>query len=217
MEENERVAKLIGINKAARTTTIKPSGTTSCVVGTSSGIHAWHSKFYIRNIQCAVGDDLYNFFTENYPDLIKVMDYDPRSAVIACPQMAPVGAILRDNEGAIDLLERIKRFKTQWINPGHRSGDNTNNVSATISIKPNEWDEVGEWMWTNRQHYNGLSVLPFDGGTYKDAPFQTISEQEFKKREINYTIDLTGIVEEEDNTKTKDELACAGNVCEINL
>src|SRR5690606_31306387 len=82
VEENQRVAALIGINPAARCTTVKPSGTTSCVVGTSSGIHAWHSKYYIRNMQCAVGDDLYNFFSKYHPYLIKVMDRDPRSAVI---------------------------------------------------------------------------------------------------------------------------------------
>ncbi len=213
--ENERVAKIIGINKAARCTTIKPSGTTSCVLGTSSGIHAWHSKYYIRNIQCAVGDDLYNFFKSKHPELIKEMDLDPRSAVIGIPQAAPETAIIRDDETAIDLLERIKHFKKYWVNPGHRSGHNVNNVSATISIKPGEWDEVGEWMWTNRDHYNGLACLPFDGGSYRDAPFIDITKEEYEKRRVKVEINLTEIQEEEDKTNLTGEAACAAGACNI--
>lgn len=218
MNENERVANLIGINSAARTTTIKPAGTTSCVVGTASGCHAWHGPKYIRNMQCKVGDDLYNFFTVYHNELIKVMDYDPNSAVIGIPQEAPEGAILRDNESAIDLLERVKKLNLKWVHTGHRRGPNTNNVSATISVKPEEWDEVGEWMWNNRHSYNGLSVLPFDGGSYKDAPFEVVSDEVFK-RKLDYInnnpIDLTLIVEEKDNTSQKENLACSGGSCEI--
>jgi ribonucleoside-diphosphate reductase alpha chain len=150
-EVNEVTAKEIGINPASRTTTIKPAGNSSCVAGSASGIHAWHAQYYIRNMQCKVGDDLYNFFKENYPFLIRVMDYDPMSAVIATPQMAPAGAILRDNETALELLERIKLFQIEWIRKGYRQGDNHNNVSATVSIKDfkdgnSEWKDVGEWM-----------------------------------------------------------------------
>lgn len=215
---NEKIAKLIGINKAARNTTVKPSGTTSCVLGTSSGIHAWHDKYYIRNMQCKVGDDLYTFFTENYPELIKVMDYDPHSAVIGIPQRAPEGAIMRENENAIDFLERVKKFNLQWVKTGHRSGPNTNNVSATVNIREDEWKDVGEWMWKNRNTYNGLSVLPYDGGTYKDAPFETCTTEVYEskcKYIEDHPIDLTLIIEEEDNTEQAQELACAGNNCEL--
>lgn len=218
VNENSRVANLIGIKEAARCTTIKPSGTTSCVLGTSSGIHAWHSKYYIRNVQCTVGDDLYNFFMENHPSLIKKMDLDPRSAVIGIPQEAPEGAILREEEPALDLLERIKRFQLDWVRPGHRSGHNTNNVSATISIKPEEWKEVGEWMWENREYYNGLACLPHDGGTYKDAPFTEVSEEQYKKA-LNIlkhkNIDLTLLKEEDDQTTLAAEIACSGGLCSI--
>jgi ribonucleoside-triphosphate reductase (thioredoxin) len=215
-QENKRIAHLIGINSAARVTTIKPSGTTSCVVGTSSGIHAWHSKYYIRNMQCKVGDDLYNFFSKHHPNLIKIMDYDPKSAVIGIPQMAPDTAIFRDEESAMELLERVKRFNIEWVREGHRSGDNTNNVSATISLKDHEWDEVRDWMWKNRNIYNGLSVLPFDGGSYADAPFQTINEQQYlEKLQYLSSIDLTQIAEEDDNTDLTGEVACAGGACEI--
>ena len=109
-DENERVAKIIGIRKAARTTTVKPSGTTSCVVGTSSGIHSWHAKYYTRNMQCSVGDDLYQYFSENHPQIIKEMEYQPGSAVIGIPQKAPDTAILRENESALSFLERVKNI-----------------------------------------------------------------------------------------------------------
>ena len=240
MVENERVAKLININKAARTTTIKPSGTTSCVVGTSSGIHAWHSKYYIRNMQCKVGDDLYNFFTQHHPELIKIMDYDPNSAVIGIPQEAPEDAILREDETALEMLDRVKEYNLLWVRKGHRRGPNTNNVSATVSVKRiyktndsgeilkdennspiiklDEWGEVGEWMWENRDTFNGLSVLPYDGGTYADAPFTECSKELFDNK-VNYInknpIDLTKIVEKEDNTDLTGEIACAGGACEV--
>lgn len=214
--ENERVAGIIGINKAARCTVIKPSGTTSCVVGTSSGIHAWHSKYYIRNMQCAVGDDLYNYFTEYHPQLIKVMDYDPKSAVIGIPQKAPDTAILREDETALSMLERVKRFNVEWVRQGHRSGDNTNNVSATVYIKSEEWKEVGEWMWSNRDYYNGLSVLPYDGGTYADAPFQECTEGlYFNKLQHLDSIDMSRLTEKDDNTDLSGELACSGGNCEV--
>ena len=217
-DENQRVATLIGINHAARCTTVKPSGTTSCVLGTSSGIHAWHSKYYIRNMQCSVGDDLYLYFQKNHPELIKVMDWDPRSAVIGIPQEAPEGAILREEETALDLLNRVKQWYEQWILPGHRGGHNTNNVSATISIKDNEWELVGEWMWENRHSFNGLACLPYDGGTYADAPFQEITNDQYEERvkiiEKN-PIDLTLIIEEEDKTDLQAEAACAGGACLI--
>jgi ribonucleoside-diphosphate reductase alpha chain len=215
-KENKRVASEIGINKAARTTTVKPSGTTSAVLGTSSGIHAWHSKYYIRNMQTKVGSDLYNYFTENHPELIKVMDLDPTSAVIGIPQEAPSNAILRESESAIDMLERVRMFNIEWVKEGHRRGPNTNNVSATVSIKENEWEEVGDWMWEYRNTYNGLSVLPYDGGTYKDAPFQECTEEQYLKK-LKYLddIDLTKIVEELDNTNLSGEIACAGGACDI--
>lgn len=216
--ENVRVASLLGINRAARTTTIKPSGTTSCVLGTSSGIHAWHSRYYIRNMQCAVGDDLYNYFSVYAPELIKVMDYDPKSAVIGIPQKAPKVAVLREDETAIDFLERVKRFNLEWVIPGHVSGPNYNNVSATVSIKQDEWEGVGEWMWENRNSYSGISALPYDGGTYADAPFQECTEYEYNKR-MHYIkenpIDLTKIVELQDNTNLSGEVACSGGSCEL--
>lgn len=215
---NEEWATIIGINKAARTTTIKPAGTTSIVLGTSSGIHAWHAKKYIRNMQCAVGSDLYNYFKSNHPLLIEHMVYQPNTAVIGIPQIAPEKGVLREDETALRLLERIKTYNLEWVREGHRSGSNFNNVSATVSIKPDEWKDVGDWMWENRNTFSGLSVLPYDGGTYKNAPFEEVSEEVFneKLRYIeNVNIDLTQIIELVDNTKISDTVACSGGSCEL--
>ena len=218
LSENNRVAQIIGIRSAARTTTIKPAGTTSCVVGTASGCHAWHAPKYIRNIQCRVGDDLFNFFTQFHPELITVMEYDVNSAVIGIPQMAPDKAIMRDEESALDFLWRVKDLNVTWVHPGHRRGPNTNNVSATISVREKEWHDVGEWMWSNRHSFNGLSVLPMDLGTYKNAPFEEVSDEVFD-RKLKYIqenpIDLTLIKELHDNTTVSDTVACAGGSCEI--
>ena len=213
-EENAKVAKAIGINEAARTTTIKPSGSTSCVLETSSGIHAWHSDYYIRNIQCSVGDDLYNYFTEYHPKLIKIMDRDPLSAVIGIPQEAPMSATSRNSESSLDMLNRVERFYNEWVTPGHRDGFNTNNVSATVYAKDDEWDSIGEWMWKNRKSFNGLSCFPFDGGTYADTPFTEITEKEYKSRiKFVNNIDLTKIKEDDDNTELQAEVACSSGAC----
>lgn len=216
--QNEIVSRAIGIPVAARQTTIKPSGTTSCVLGTSSGIHAWHNKKFIRNIQCAVGDDLYTFMSTHHPELITIMDYDPKTAVIGIPLNAPDNGVIRDNETAIQMLDRVKLFNEEWVHSGHVRGDNMNNVSATVSIRNHEWQPVGEWMWNNRNSYSGISVLPHDGGTYRNAPFEEVSDEVFN-RKVDYInnneIDLTMIIEEVDNTTQSDTQACAGGSCEV--
>ena len=215
-KENERVAKEIGINPASRTTCVKPAGTTSLVLGTSSGIHAWHDDFYIRRIRVGKNEAIYSYLLENHPELIEDEYFNPHEqAVISVPQKAPQGSIIR-HESVFDLLERVKNFSIRWVRSGHVDGLNTHNVSATISIKENEWNEVGEWMWLNRHYYNGLSVLPYDGGTYKQAPFETCTEEEYNTlSKALSTLDLTKIVETQDDTDLKGELACAGGLCEI--
>ena len=214
--ENSRVAKLIGINKAARTTCVKPAGTTSLVLGTSSGIHAWHNDFYIRRLRVGKNEPIYKYLKANNPDLVADEYFRPHdTAVIEIPQSAPKGSIMR-TESAFDLLKRVKKVATEWVKPGHRKGSNTHNVSATISLKEDEWDKAGKWMWDNRECYNGLSVLPYDGGTYTQAPFEDITEEEFNKRvKLLNDVDLSMIVEMTDETDLSGELACAGGVCEI--
>ena len=214
--ENTRVAKLIGINKAARTTCVKPAGTTSLVLGTSSGIHAWHNKHYVRRLRVGKNEAIYSYLVKNHPELIEDEYFRPHdTAVISVPQAAPDGCIVR-TESAFDLLERVKKVSTDWVSPGHRTGSNTHNVSATISLKANEWDEAGEWMWKNREYYNGLSVLPYDGGTYTQAPFEDITKTKFNEMVKSLdTVDLSNVMETEDNTDLSGELACSGGSCEV--
>jgi ribonucleoside-diphosphate reductase alpha chain len=215
-KENRRVANQIGIKPAARTTCVKPAGTTSLTLGTSSGIHAWHNDYYIRRLRVGKNEAIYTHLAIHHPDLIENEYFRPHdTAVISVPQKAPEGAITR-NETAMDLLERVKKVSTEWVRPGHQKGQNTHNVSATISIREEEWDEVGQWMWDNRGVYNGLSVLPADGGTYQQAPFEDCDEETYNNLLDTLTaIDLSTVVEIEDNTDLKGELACAGGACEI--
>jgi ribonucleoside-diphosphate reductase alpha chain len=214
--ENARVARNIGIKSAARCTTVKPAGTTSLALGTSSGIHAWHNEYYVRRMRVGKNESMYKYLIKNYPSLLEDDYFRPHdTAVISIPQKAPLGSILR-TESAFDLLERVKKVAMEWVAPGHRKGSNTHNVSATISLKDNEWEDAGEWMWDNRNHYNGLAVLPFDGGTYVQAPFEDISETKYNEMLKDLEeIDLTKITETDDETDLAGELACAGGTCEI--
>ena len=215
-QENERVANLIGINKAARTTTVKPSGTSSLVLGTSSGIHAWHNDYYLRRIRVGKNEAIYSYLAINHPELVEDEYFRPHdTAVITIPQKAPEGSILR-YESVFQMLERVKKVSQEWIKFGHRSGQNTHNVSATVSIKDDEWDLVGDWMWKNRKFYNGLSVLPFNGGTYTQAPFTDCTQDEFEKLVKTLSnVDLTKVIELQDNTDLSGEIACGASGCEI--
>jgi ribonucleoside-diphosphate reductase alpha chain len=215
-EENARVAEIIGVNKAARVTTVKPSGTSSLVLGTASGIHAWHNDFYIRRIRVGKNEAIYSYLAANHPELVEDDFFKPTiQAVISVPQRAPQGSILR-TENVIDMLERVKRFNVQWVKKGHRKGANTNNVSATVSIQENEWEQVGQWMWENRNTFNGLSVLPYFGGSYTQAPFEDITEEKFNEMSQHlHSIDLSKVVEFSDETALMDQAACAGGACEI--
>ena len=214
---NRLTAKTIGINPAARATTVKPAGTTSLVLGTSSGIHAWHNKYYVRRMRVGKNESIYAYLAIHHPELLEDDYFRPHdTAVISIPQKAPTGSITR-KESFMDLLGRIKKVATEWVKPGHKTGSNSHNVSATVSLKPNEWAAAGLWMWENRDHYNGLAVLPYDGGTYVQAPFEDITKQEYDKMsETLHEVDLSKIIELDDNTDLSGELACAGGNCEIN-
>ena len=215
-DENERVAKVIGINKAARVTTVKPSGTTSLVLGTSSGIHAWHDDYYMRRIRVGKNEALYTYLNVYHPEMLEDDFFKPNlQAVISVPQRAPEGAITR-KESAMDLLERIKTINKNWIKPGHRKGANMHNVSATVTIKQDEWATVGEWLYENKEYFTALSFLPEDLGTYKQAPFETITKEQFDEAvESLHKVDLSLVIEMNDNTALMDQAACAGGACEI--
>lgn len=220
---NAEIAKLIGINPASRTTCVKPAGTTSLVMGTSSGIHAWHNEHYLRRLRVGKNEAIYQYLSIAHPELLEDDYFRPDDmAIISIPQEAPKGAITRD-EHAEDLLERVKEVSTKWVKTGHVSGNNTHNVSATITIDElrevngvNEWDIVRDWMWNNKEYYNGLSILPKNTHTYIQAPFEDMTKRQYNKLSKSlHTIDISNIVEMEDVTDLAGEAACAGGACEV--
>jgi ribonucleoside-diphosphate reductase alpha chain len=216
LEVNEKYAKKIGINPAARTTAIKPEGTSSCVLGSSSGIHARHSAFYIRRIRMNADDALAVYLQNAIPELVEVDVTSSNGVVVSIPQESPEGAIVRENETALSLLNRSLYYSRNWVNPGHRSGDNKHNVSVTISVKDDEWVDLKDAMWDNRNLYSGISLLPYNGGNYKQAPFEECNKETYEKMsKYVQELDLKEVKEEKDNTSRIDQLACAGGICEI--
>jgi ribonucleoside-triphosphate reductase (thioredoxin) len=215
-QTNIEFAELVGVKPAARLTCVKPSGTSSLVLKTSSGIHAWFAQWYIRRMRVTKNEAIYVYLAKYHPELIEDDFFSAHdTAVIAVPQKAPEGAILR-SESPFDLLERIKYINKNWINPGHRSGANHHNISATVSVPDGEWISIFEWLWENRSCYNGISLLPFDGGTYTQPPFEECTEERYNElMEALTKIDLTKVVEIDDNTDLSGELACAGGACEL--
>ena len=213
---NAVISEKININEAARVTCIKPSGTTSLVLGTASGIHAWHAPHYLRTMRFGKNEDVAAYLMVNHPELVEDDVLRPHDTVcVRIPVKAPEGSIFR-TESPLDTLERVKKFATQWINAGHNTGDNTHNVSATVSLKEEEWPIAGEWMWTNKEYYNGLSVLPYFGHTYKQAPFEDITEEEYNTRlSALHALDLTKVTELDDTVEFGQVAACAGGACEI--
>ncbi len=233
--ENFNLAPKIGTMHAARITCIKPSGTTSCVLGTSSGIHAWHAPYYLRTLRFGKDEEIAKYLSESHPELCEDDVLRPKDTLcVRFPIKAPEGSIFR-TETALDTLERVKKFATQWIIPGHVEGTNSHNVSATISIDKNrmydqnfkpydgfqavwvdEWYAVGSWMWRNKEFYNGISVLDYDGGSYVQAPFEDITQEEYERRIGSLReLDLTNVREDDDNVHFGQVAACAGGSCEI--
>ena len=238
---NQMISERTGINEAARISCVKPSGTTSLVLGTASGIHAWHNDYYLRTMRFNKNEDIAQYLMTNHPELVEDDVLRPADTIcVRIPVKAPEDSILR-TETALDTLERVKHFSTDWINAGHVHGDNTHNVSATISIDStrkygaidmndgkgsqfrlredgwlDEWEAVGLWMWKNRDFYNGLSVLPYWGGSYQQAPFEDITEEKYNSLigELK-EIDITKIKEIDDTVNFNESVACGGGACEI--
>lgn len=228
---NSMITGITGISEAARLTCIKPSGTTSLVLGTASGIHAWHAPYYLRTMRFNKNEDIAAYLMVNHPELCEDDVLRPKDTVcVRIPVKAPEGSIYR-TETALDTLERVKKFSIEWIKEGHLNGANTHNVSATISIDKSrtyeevnedgfhlidEWEKVGDWMWTNREVYNGLSVLPYFGGSYLQAPFEDITEQEYNKRiSAIHSVDLRNVTELDDSVDFGAIAACAGGQCSL--
>ncbi len=216
IETNAAIAALIGINESARTTCVKPAGTTSLVLGTASGIHAWHAEYYIRRMRAGKDEALAQYMMIAAPELVEQDQFVPHQVVLSFPQKAPEGSTVR-TEPMMSLLERVKNVSKNWVAKGHVTGNNQHNVSCTISVKPEEWVEISDWMWLNREYYNGISVLPYNGGTYVQAPFEDITKEEYERLlPMLEKIDIAKVFEDSSVViDLKAELACVGGQCEI--
>lgn len=244
VETNRVMAEIIGINQSARTTLVKPAGKTSCIFQTDSGIHDGHSHFFARTVRLNKAEGLYDHLVQIMPELVEdEFGNEEHGSVVTFPCTTPKQFSTKDDITAIQLLERIKFFSEKWVKPGHVRGINSHNVSATVNVKSlsgnklalivdgilqsigsskvckgvvrSEWEEVGQWLWDNQDSYNGLSVMPHDGGVYKQAPFQKISEKKYNKlmKFLPKELRLEDI-EENINYEGNDSIACSGGQCD---
>lgn len=217
VDTNMEMASLLGINQSGRCTTGKPDGTSSLILGCASGVHARHSDYYFRTMRFGVNEPIASYLTSILPtDFYELDVTDASRVVIGFPVQSPRGSITR-HESAMSLLERASRQNVEWIKNGHNYGKNYNNQSVTISLRDHEWDDVEKWMWDNQDSYTGISVLPYDGGTYQQAPFQDITASRYAELVgmMPEYVDLTAIIENEDFTTLSMEAACAGGACEV--
>lgn len=215
LEVNKEYSEKINIKSAARLGCIKPEGSSSCVLGTSSGIHARFAPYYIRRMRFNKNEHIAKYLINELPNLVEDEFGNPNGIVLSLPQKSPENSIYR-TESALETLERVKFFYINWIKASHNRGDITHNVSCTVNIKNNEWEKVGKWIWENKDYYNALSVLPYDGGTYIQAPFEECNKEKYEEMmKFIKKIDLSNVIENEDETQLKEQVACGGNSCEI--
>ena len=203
VETNINEADILGIEHSAAVTTVKPSGTVSQLTGVSSGIHPWHSKHYIRTVRADNKDPLTQFLKDfgvpNEPDVMK----PDSTTVFSFPIAAPKNAVVTEDLSAIDHLEIWKVYRTHWTE---------HNPSVTINVKEDEWVDVSAWVYKNFDHIGGVSFLPASEHSYKQAPYQPISEKEYneavKKMPKNIPWGSLPLYELEDTTTGSQELAC---------
>jgi ribonucleoside-triphosphate reductase len=208
VESNKETADALGINPSAAITCVKPSGTVSQLVDSASGIHPRHSLYYIRRVRGDKKDPLTQFMINQgvpYEDCVM----RPESTVVfSFPQKAPEGATLRDDLTAIDHLDVWLMYQRHWCE--HKP-------SVTISVKEDEWMDVGAWVWRHFDEVSGVSFLPYDGGTYRQAPYEECTKQQYEEllAVVPKAIDWDTLVEVDDNVKGAQELACSAGSCEI--
>ena len=212
VEINRATARILGINQAAAITCVKPSGTVSQLVDCASGLHPRHSEYYLRTVRMDKKDPLYPFMVDRGFYIEDAIGKEATTAVVYFPQKAPRDALTRKDLTAIQHLDCWLSYQRHWCE--HKP-------SVTISVTENEWPEVGAWVWNHFDEVSGVSFLPYDGGTYKQAPYQELSEAEYEQWVAEHPmpegVDWTELAqyEQEDNTIAVQTLACSSGHCEI--
>lgn len=221
---NQEFADKLGVQSAARVTCTKPSGSTSLVLGTGSGIHPHHSRRYFRRIVANPVEQPLCYFELHNPKMVEKSLWGSDDKVITFCIEVPKNAIIKDDLNAIQFLENVKNTYENWVLPGTAKPDSspglTHNVSNTVLVDKNEWDAVAEYIFKNRHCFSGISLLPKKGDKiYKQAPFERVETQADIKKwnmlvsEYN-SVDWSLFEESEDYTSLKDVVACAGGTCE---
>lgn len=208
VDTNKALADQIGIPQACATTCIKPEGTVSQLVDAASGKHRRHSKFYIRRVRGDVKDPLTSFMIAQGVPYEKCVMCPDSTVVFSFPMKAPEGASLREDDTAINQLEEWLTYQRHYCE--HKP-------SITVSVKEDEWPEVGGWVWKHFDEISGVSFLPMDGGTYRQAPYEAINEEEYEKMlaESVKSINWDDMIEESDNVEGAQMLSCTAGNCEI--
>lgn len=206
-EANKEFAEKLGIPYSTAITAVKPSGTVSQLTDTASGIHPRHAPYYIRRVRGDNKDPLTQFLiNQGIPAEPCVMKPNT-TTVFSFPQAAPQGAITRDEVNAIEHLELWLQYQRHWCE--HKP-------SVTISVSENEWPEVGAFVWKHFDEMSGVSFLPYDGGTYRQAPYETCTKEEYEALLIKMpVINWEELKETTDNVEGAQMLACVAGVCEI--
>lgn len=213
---NKKWAALLGVNPAARIGCVKPSGTASAYLGTTSGIHAAHSPYYLRRVRIDSSHPVCRYLADVLgPDFIEDDVTNSDNKVITIP-IESEKSINRTKESSLELLERAKYIQENWIQSSHRSGKQTHNVSLTVSYKPDEWESIIKWMWDNKDSYAGISLLPYSDHVYQQAPFEEISKEQYDKMIKKFPkVDFTNINYVNHADDRHEEAACAGGSCEL--
>ena len=222
---NAIMARALGIAPAARTTCVKPEGTASLLLGTSSGLHPHHAPRYFRRVQANVHDPIYRHFRATNPHMVEPSVYDPngRTEVIAFPVEGPDFGIYRDDLSAVKHLEYIRLVQENWVQAGRRherySPGLHHNVSCTVTVRPDEWAAVADFIWQHRLHFTGVALLQECGDkVYAQAPREALATAQDIERWnalVYQPVDYTALEESEDITELKQTVACAGGACEI--
>lgn len=212
---NAGIAEMIGINPAKRIGTVKPSGTTSTVLGTTSGIHAAHAHHYLRRIRIDKTDPLAVILQRELPaDFVELSPWEPQNVIFKMP--VSMQGLTRHDETAVQLGNRALTVRNSWIRDSHRDGQNYHNVSLTINYQESEREELKQWMWENREYYGGISLLPFSDATYDYAPFEDCTKQEYDRLEnLLPILNTSDIVYQEKDDGRANSAACEGGLCEL--